>query len=57
MMLDDEPDGVETRGAFLERLRTATTTLPKGHVKGVIGRMRSNIQALVDAKGYTPKND
>ena len=23
----------------------------------VIGRMRSNIQALVDAKGYTPKND
>lgn len=56
-MLDDEPDGVETRGAFLERLRTAATTLPKGHVKGVIGRMRSNIQALVDAKGYTPKND
>ena len=56
-MEDDDPDDVETKSAYLERLRTAATTLPKGYVKGVIGRMRANIQALKDAGGYVPKND
>ena len=56
-MIEGEPDDVETKSEFLERLKTAATTLPRGYVKKIIGRMRSNIQALNDAKGYTPKND
>lgn len=36
---------------------TVAKSLPKGSVNSVIGRMKGNIQALIDAKGYTPKND
>ena len=49
--------GTETRGAFLKRLRGIALSLPKGYVKSVIHRMKDNIQALADARGYTPKND
>ena len=56
-MLDSDPTGTEATSNFLKRLRTAATSLPKGFVKGVIGRMRENIKALKDARGYTPKND
>ena len=56
-MVDEAPNRTETTGEFLERVQTIARTLPKGFVKSVIGRMRSNLQALVDARGYTPKHD
>jgi hypothetical protein len=56
-MIANSPKGVETKDAFLTRLHKITQTLPKGYVKSVIGRMRGNIQALLDAQGFTPKND
>ena len=51
------PKGQESKESFLERLAAAATSLPKGFVKSVIARMKPNILALVDARGYTPKND
>ena len=51
------PKGNETKVAFLARLRKAAMGLRKGYVKSVIKRMRKNIKALLDANGYTPKND
>ena len=56
-VIDGAPKGVETKDAFMDRLRTVATSLPKGFVKSVIGRMKGNVHALIDAKGYTPKND
>ena len=58
-MMDTAPknDTVETKDVFLKRLRKIAETLPKGYIKSVIGRMRKNIKALIDARGYTPKND
>lgn len=47
----------ETKDAFLKRLQDIAQSLPKGYVKSVIGRMRGNLQAIIEAKGYTPKND
>ena len=54
-VMEDAPEGKETKDEFLARLRTIATSLPKGYVKSVIGRMRGNVQALVDSKGFTPK--
>ena len=56
-MLVGAPRGRETKDALLKRLRGIATSLPKGYVKSVIGRMRPNVKVLVDAEGYTPKND
>lgn len=47
----------ETKTEFLERLQNAAMTLKKGYVKSVIARMRPNIKALADAKGFVPRND
>ena len=51
--------GTESKDAFLSRLRRCAMTLPKGTVKKAIGRMKDNIQAILDANpaGYLPKND
>lgn len=56
-LMNGAPSGVETKVEFLGRLRAVATSLPRGYVKSVIGRMRGNVLALVDAKGFTPKND
>ena len=56
-VIDGAPKGVEAKDAFLDRLEKVAKSLPKGFVKSVIGRMKGNLQALMDAKGYTPKND
>jgi hypothetical protein len=32
-------------------------SLPKSYIKAVLAKMRPNLKALVDAHGYTPKND
>ena len=56
-MIDGAPRGAESKEAFLNRLRAIATSLPKGYVKSVIRRMRGNLKALVEARGYTPKGD
>lgn len=49
--------GEKSQEDFLKRLRTIATSLPKSYIKSVIARMKRNLKALVEAKGYTPKND
>lgn len=56
-LMDEAPKGIETKEAYLARLRKIATSLPKPYIKKVLARMKSNLKALVDAKGYTPKND
>ena len=56
-MMAGAPKNVETKAHFLKRLENLAKKLPKGYVKTVIGRMRGNVQALIDARGFTPKND
>ena len=56
-LMDEAPKGTETKEAFLARLRKIATSLPKPYIKKVLARMKSNLKALKDAKGYTPKND
>ena len=51
------PKTTETKDAFLKRLKSCAQKLPKGYVKKVIARMRKNMQDIVDANGYAPKND
>ena len=56
-LMEEAPEGRETKETFLERLRIIAMTLPKSYVKKVISKMKPNLQALVDAGGFAPKND
>ena len=56
-MLETEPEGTERKADFLKRLKRCAKTLPKGYVAKMIGRMKANLQGLVDAKGWHAKND
>ena len=56
-VITEAPDGKETKAEFIGRLRNVAKTLKKGYVKRMITRMKANIEALKDAKGWTPKND
>ena len=51
------PRGHESKAAFLSRLHKCAKELPKGFVRRVINRMKPNIQGIIDAQGYAPKND
>ena len=51
------PHRAESKEAFLTRLEHCAKTLPKGLVKGAIAKFRGNLQAIVEAKGYHPRND
>ena len=51
------PDETETKAQFLARLKKCAKSLPKGVVSEAIGKMKDNLQALVDAKGNHPKRD
>ena len=51
------PRGTETKHAFLARLARCAKSLPRGFVQRQIHRMKRNIQAIVDAGGYTPSTD
>ena len=55
--MDDAPAGAETRSEFLKRLEEVARSLPKGYIVSTINRMRGNLEAIIEAKGYTPKND
>ena len=56
-LMDEAPKGNETKDQFLDRLRIIAQSLPKSYVRKVLARMKPNLKALVDANGYTPKND
>ena len=56
-MCDCEATGRETQSAFLARLKKCARALPKSCVRATVRRMRANLDALVEAKGHTPKND
>ena len=58
-LVAEAPQGKESKDAFMSRLERCAKTLPKGTVKKAIGRMKSNIKAILNANppGYIPKND
>ena len=56
-VVDTAPRGTETKEAFLERLARCARALPRGYVGRQIDLLRSNMQAIVDAQGFTPAND
>ena len=47
--------GTESKDEFLARLRRAALRLPKKHIKAVVEKTPSNVRALVDSKGFTPR--
>ena len=57
LMLETEPTGRESKAAFLARLKKCAQSLPKGAISKQIGRMKGNIQGIIDAGGYHAKND
>ncbi len=56
-MAECEPTGRETKLAFLARLKRCARSLPKATVRKTVRRMKANLSALIDARGFTPKND
>lgn len=56
-VLENAPGYVETKPEFLRRLRKCAMSLPRGWVAKQIGRMKEQIEGVVDAKGYHPKTD
>ena len=57
IMLEQAPDGRESKADFVQRLKATAKNLPRSFIAKQIDRMKNNLQALCDAKGYTPKND
>ena len=51
------PEGNETKEKFLKRLHKVAMSLDKKYINKVILRMKPNLKALKEARGYTPKND
>ena len=56
-MAECEPTGRETKLAFLARLKRCARSLPKATVRKTVRRMKANLNVLIDARGFTPKND
>ena len=56
-MASSSPDAAETRDEYLKRLEKTARSLPRGFVRKVIARMKSNIRGVVDAKGFHAKSD
>lgn len=51
------PEGRETAEQFNARLKLCAQKIPKSFVTRSISRMKDAIQAIVDAKGYIPRDD
>jgi hypothetical protein len=51
------PEGTETKADFIARLARCARTLPRSVVREALGRMKGNIQGVIDARGYYAKND
>ena len=47
----------EVTPEYLARLEKAARSLPRGFTRKVIGRMKSNIEGVIDAGGFHAKND
>ena len=47
------PKGRESKEAFLNRLKKCARTLPRSFVRKAIGKMRKNIQGVIDAGGFS----
>ena len=57
MAKSDPKSGRESEEHFKARLRRIAMSLPRDMVRRTIARMRENIIALKDAKGFIPKSD
>ena len=55
--METAPAGTESKDDFLRRLRKTSKSLPKKWVRSQICRMKSNVHALKEARGWVPKND
>ena len=51
------PDAAESKAEYLARLERVAKSLPRAFVRKVLGRMRDNIQGVIEAGGYHAKND
>jgi len=51
------PNAAETKADYLSRLERTAKSLPRAFVRKVLGRMRGNIQGVIEAGGYHAKND
>ena len=56
-LVETFPSGIESKSAFLARLRKSAKTLARGTVASSIRRMRKQILGVKSAKGYHPKSD
>jgi hypothetical protein len=56
-VLSGAPGRAETKPEFLRRLRKCAMSLPRAWVAKQIGRMKKQIDGVVEAKGYHPKSD
>ena len=56
-MAKTAPSTVESKTDYLSRLERAAKSLPRAFVRKVLGRMRGNIQGVIEAGGYHAKND
>ena len=52
-----DPATQETKAKYLERLARCARSLPRGFVSRILGRMKTNVQGVIDARGFHPKND
>ena len=52
-----DPDHAESKGEYLARLQRSARALPLDFVRKVIGRMKKNVQGVIDAGGFIPKDD
>ena len=57
LMAACEPRGRESKEAFVARLKKCAKSLRKPYLKKKIGEMKSRFEAVIEAKGYTSKND
>ena len=55
-VLEGGPEGRETKEQFLARLKRCAMSLPRPWVAKQIARMKTNIQEVLDARGYHPKS-
>ena len=56
-LMDESPEGHETKADFLERLKKTALSLPTGYIAKQIAKMRPRIQGVIDAEGRCPKCD
>ena len=51
------PVGKESKADFIARAKACSMSLPRGFIRKTIGRMKRNIQGVIDAGGFHAKND